>query len=36
MYYLAPNKSPSVQSVFQSNEEKVGQSVKENVPKANI
>ena len=31
---LAPNKSPSVQSVFQANQEKVSQSVVENVPKA--
>ena len=33
---LAPNKSPSVQSVCQPNEEKVSQSVVENVPKSNV
>ena len=33
---LAPNKSPSVQSVCQPNEGKVSQSVVENVPKANV
>ena len=33
---LAPNKSPSVQSVCQPKEEKVSQSVVENVPKANV
>ena len=32
----APNKSPSVKSVFQPNETKVSQSVVENVPKANV
>ena len=31
---LAPNKSPSVQSVCQPNEGKVSQSAVENVPKA--
>ena len=33
---LVPKKSPKVQSVFQPNEEKVSQSVVENVPKANV
>ena len=33
---LAPNKSPSVQSVCQPNEVKVSQSAVENVPKANV
>ena len=33
---LAPNKSPSVQSVCQPNEGKVSQSAVENVPKANV
>ena len=33
---LAPNKSPSVQSVFQPNEEKLSQSVVEKVPKAKV
>ena len=33
---LAPNKSPSVQSVCQPNEEKMSQSVVVNVPKANV
>ena len=33
---LAPDKSPSVQSVFQPNEGKVSQSMVENVPKANV
>ena len=33
---LAPNKSPSVQSVCQPNEEKVSQSAMENVPKGNV
>ena len=33
---LAPNKSPNVQSVCQPNEEKVSQSVVENVPKVNV
>ena len=33
---LAPKKSSKVQSVFQPNEEKVSQSVVENVPKANV
>ena len=33
---LAPSKSPSVHSVFQPNEEKMSQSVVENVPKANM
>ena len=33
---LAPNKSPSVHSVFQPNEEKVSQPAVENVPKANV
>ena len=33
---LAPNKSPSVQSVCQRDEGKVSQSVVENVPKANV
>ena len=33
---LTQNKSPSVQSVFKSNEEKVSQSVVESVPKANV
>ena len=33
---LAPNKSPSVQSVCQPNEGKVSQSAMESVPKANV
>ena len=33
---LSPNKSPSVQNVFQPNEEKVYQPALENVPKANV
>ena len=33
---LAPNKLPSVQGVFQPNQEKVFQSVVQNVPKANV
>ena len=33
---LAPNISPIVQSMFQPNEEKVSQSVVENVPKAKV
>ena len=33
---LAPNKSPSVQSVCQTNEGKVSQSAVESVPKANV